>query len=221
MLRSSSVVIEFRAVPDQVEQALESAIVFGEMTPGARVIEEEVAERYGVSRSPVREALRRLEGDGLLVRDERRGMRVTPMSRRDLDDVYVCRVALEGIAAGEAARHHKADSVPALMRCLAELEAAFTGGDIKGYFIANVAFTRMIHADASPTLLRLLSGIGKQALRYRYRAYTAFPDLMANSVEGSRDIVDMVADRNADGARRVTEHLIDRSWQALRNCFDA
>jgi DNA-binding GntR family transcriptional regulator len=86
MLRDSSVLIQFRAMPDQLEQALESAIVFGEMVPGTRVIEEEIAERYRVSRSPVREALRRLESDGLLVRDERRGMRITPMSRRDLDE---------------------------------------------------------------------------------------------------------------------------------------
>jgi GntR family transcriptional regulator, rspAB operon transcriptional repressor len=221
MLRDSSVVIQFRAVPDQLEQALESAIVFGEMAPGARVIEEEIAERYGVSRSPVREVLRRLESDGLLIRDERRGMRVTPMSRRDLDDVYVCRVSLEGIAAAEAAVRRDEQTVPALGRSLAALEQVFTDKDIKGYFIANVAFTRVIHeAAANPTLSRLLSGIGKQALRYRYRAYNAFPDLMAVSVEGSRDIVDMIAERNAEGARRVTERLIERSWRALRDCVD-
>lgn len=221
MLRDSSVVIQFRAVPDQLEQALESAIVFGEIAPGARVIEEEVAERYGVSRSPVREVLRRLENDGLLIRDERRGMRVTPMSRRNLDEVYACRVALEGIAAAEAAVHRGDATVPELTSLLSTLEQAFSDKDIKGYFIANVAFTHAIHAAAaSATLSRLLSGIGKQALRYRYRAYTAFPDLMTVSVEGSRDIVDMIAERNAEGARRVTERLIERSWRALRDCVD-
>jgi DNA-binding GntR family transcriptional regulator len=101
------------------------------------------------------------------------------------------------------------------------LEQAFADRDIKGYFIANVAFTRAIHAAAaSATLSRLLSGIGKQALRYRYRAYNAFPDLMTVSVEGSREISDMIGDRNAEGARRVTERLIERSWRALRDCVD-
>jgi DNA-binding GntR family transcriptional regulator len=208
-------------MPDQLEQALESAIVFGEMVPGARVIEEEIAERYKVSRSPVREALRRLEGDGLLVRDDRRGMRITPMSRRDLDEVYVCRVALEGIAASEAAARYNEKMEKSLNDALLDLEKTFAERDIKSYFIANVAFTRVIHqAAGSPTLVRLLSGIGKQALRYRFRAYQLFPDLMTVSVEGSRDIVDMIVARDADGAKRVTERLIERSWRALRDCID-
>ena len=208
-------------MPDQLEQALESAIVFGEMVPGARVIEEEIAERYKVSRSPVREALRRLEGDGLLVRDDRRGMRITPMSRRDLDEVYVCRVALEGIAASEAAARCNEKMEASLNDALLDLEKTFTERDIKSYFIANVAFTRVIHqAAGSPTLVRLLSGIGKQALRYRFRAYQLFPDLMTVSVEGSRDIVDMIVAQDADGAKRVTERLIERSWRALRDCID-
>ena len=112
-------------------------------------------------------------------------------------------------------------TVPELTQCLAALEQTFAERDIKGYFIANVAFTRAVHKAAdSPTLTRLLSGIGKQALRYRFHAYQAFPDLMTVSVEGSRDIADMIAARNAEGARRVTERLIERSWRALRDCID-
>jgi DNA-binding GntR family transcriptional regulator len=79
----------------------------------------------------------------------------------------------------------------------------------------------VIHEAAdSQTLARLLSGIGKQALRYRFRAYHLFPDLMTVSVEGSRDIVDMIVARDADGARRVTERLIERSWRALRDSIE-
>lgn len=222
MLRDSLIDIQVRAMPDQLVQALESAIVFGELQAGTHVVEEEVAERYRVSRSPVREALRRLERDGMLVRDERRGVRVAPISRRDLDEIYMCRIPLEGLAAAQAAAMHHSEVIPRLNLCLTDLERCFNSGDIKGYFIANVAFTDLVHsAAANATLAGLLEGIGKRALRYRYFAYSTAPDLVSASVEGSREIVDMISDRNQSGAKRVTEKLIERSWKTIRNLIDA
>src|SRR5256885_16426996 len=91
------------AIPEGVAALLEKEIIFGELAPMARLTEEEVASRYGVSRSPVREALRLLERDGLVLRAARRGIWVAPLSVKDFDEVYSCRIALEGIAAEQAA----------------------------------------------------------------------------------------------------------------------
>ncbi len=219
MLTTSLITIEPKGMPRLLAEALESAVIFGELPPGARVIEEEVAAQYKVSRSPVREAFRRLETDGLLVREDRKGVRVTNVSRRDLDEVYMCRVELESLALREAATRWKPPALEDFGRCLNEMERAFESSDIKGYFVANVAFTDSVHRAAdNQTLKRLLNGIGKQALRYRYLAYQAFPHLIGISIEGNRELVELIGGRDGDKAARVMRDLIERSWHTVRSC---
>lgn len=217
MLATSEGSVRARVMPELLAEALESAIVFGEMVPGGRIIEEEIAVRYDVSRSPVREALRRLEADGLVVRADHRGARVTPVNRRDLDEVYLCRIELEGLAAEEAAKHWQPPTDVAFAAELAAMRVAFEANDIKAYFVANVGFTDAVHrASANVTLERLLKSIGKQALRYRYLAYQSAPELMDMSIEGNREIVDLVLARQGAKARRITAKLIERSWHTIR-----
>jgi GntR family transcriptional regulator, rspAB operon transcriptional repressor len=218
MLASSEISIRARVMPQLLAEALESAIVFGELPPGGRIIEEEVAARYDVSRSPVRDALRRLEADGLVVRTDHRGARVTPISRPDLDDVYLCRIELEGLAAQQAAKRWQSPSEDVFAQGLAAMRAAFKANDVRKYFIANVAFTDAVHrASGNATLQRLLKSIGKQALRYRYLAYRSAPKLMRMSVEGNREIVDLILARRGAQARRITAQLIERSWRTIRD----
>lgn len=211
--------LDFSLAPKRIADVLSSDIVFGRLTPSSRLIEEDIAERFGVSRSPVRESIRLLERDGLVVREERRGARVSPLNRRNLDEVYVCRLALEGIAAAEAAVRSQPSDVNRLSRGLTALRKAFQKKDIEGFFEANVLFTEAVHEAAdNGTLTRLLGSLGKQALRYRYLAYRSFPQLMAASVDGNDKIVKAISERNKEQARALTEDLIERSWQAIRNC---
>ena len=217
MLVSSEILVRARVMPQLLAEALESAIVFGELAPGGRIIEEEVAARYDVSRSPVRDALRRLEADGLVVRVDHRGARVTPISRTDLDEVYLCRIELEGLAAQQAAKRWQTPGDAVFAEKFAAMRLAFKANDVKSYFVANVAFTDAVHrASGNVTLQRLLKSIGKQALRYRYLAYQSAPKLMGISVEGNREIVDLIRARKGVQARRITAQLIERSWRAIR-----
>lgn len=212
--------LDLSLVPKRVADALGADIIFGRIAPESRVIEEDIAERFGVSRSPVRESIRLLERDGLVVRAERRGARVSPMSRRDLDEVYTCRLALEGVAAEEAAIRCKPSDFRNLQQAFTRLRKAFQKSDIDGYFESNVAFTDAVHEAAdNATLKRLLGGIGKQALRYRFFAYRSFPHLMSSSLEGSREIVEAIHVHDKREARVRTEELIERSWQTLRDCI--
>src|SRR3977135_3993494 len=90
-LRPPPAVTEFIApsvIATDIARILSDRIVFLELGPGTRIPEERVGAPFGVSRSPVREVLRMLEADGLVVRAARKGVSVTPMSRRDLDEVY-------------------------------------------------------------------------------------------------------------------------------------
>lgn len=219
MLTTGQITIEPKGMPKLLAEALESSVIFGELPPGARVIEEEIAARYHVSRSPVREAFRQLETDGLLIREDRKGVRVTGVSRRNLDEVYMCRIELESIAIREASIRWKPPALDHFGRYLREMERAFKANDLKAYFVANVAFTEATHRAAdNQTLRRLLNGIGKQALRYRYLAYQAFPHLIGVSIEGNRDLVKHIAVRDGDQAAKVMRELIEHSWRTVRSC---
>ncbi len=162
------------------------AVIFGDLPAETRLVEDTIAEQYGVSRSPVRDVLRKMESDGLLTREGAKGLNVAPISRRDLDEVYVCRIPLEGIAAAEAAMRRSADSIEALGKIYDRMLQAQQAREVRDYFLANVAFTDAIHATAmNATLVRLLGGLSKQAQRYRYAAYRMFPHLMDLSVEAA------------------------------------
>ena len=95
------------AVPDviakELTRFLEDQIIFGNLLPGERLVEEDIVRRHDVSRSPVRESFRMLEQDGLVVRESRKGVWVSPIDLRDLDEVYICRLTLESLAAEVAA----------------------------------------------------------------------------------------------------------------------
>ncbi len=201
----------------QLARHLEEQIVFGELPPNTRLVEEEIVRRYGVSRSPVREALRVLEQDGLAVRETRKGAWVSPIGLKDLDEIYACRLGLEGLAAEEAAKNGAEAGLAMLRGELDALVAASEADDVRLYFQRNVAVTDRIHLlSGNATLRRLLGAIAKPAARYRYLVYQRSPQMIGISVEGNRAIVEAITRHNARSARALTEDLLLQSWRVIR-----
>ncbi len=211
-------------IPDvlakELARFLQDQIIYGDIPPGTRLIEEDIVRRYNVSRSPVREAFRFLEQDGLLVRDRRRGVRVGGLSVIDLDEIYACRIPLEGLAAEAAAKGREEAHLSGLEAAMAGLQAAFAERNVREYFEQNVRLTEQIlSASGNSTLSRLIGTIGKQALRYRYLAYSRTSAMMQLSVETNREIIDAIVHRRGRTARMLTEDLIQQSWQGIRATF--
>ncbi len=118
------------------------AIDTGIYRPGDRLVESELAERFGVSRTPIREALQRLETQSLLTRDGR-SLIVASLDHNQLSELYVVRAELEGLAARLAARHATAEEVRVL-RDMVEADHALLGNP-KGLARANRRFHKQIH----------------------------------------------------------------------------
>lgn len=200
---------------------LEEQIIFGEMPPDTRLVEEAIVKEYGVSRSPVREAFRELEQGGLIVRHDRKGVSVSPTHRKGLDEVYACRLPLEGLAAEEAANNRTDEDVQELKAILQALHAAHAAKDVREYFKQNVQLSdRICRASRNATLSRLLGSLNKQALRYRYMVYSRFPEMMDVSVEGNESIIEAISRHNGRHARSLTEDLILRSWRSVAAVVD-
>lgn len=205
------------AIPESLAEMLEEEIILGRLKSEERLTEEFVAERYGVSRSPVREALRLLERDGLVIREARRGIWVAPMSQRDFDEVYTCRIALEGLVARQAAESNDAERKKEFRGLLVELKEAQARNDARQFFAVDVRGSALVYdLAANRTLTRLLQGLEKQALRYRFHAYEQDPKIIKLSLDDTARIYDVITAGDGDSAQAMTEKLIREIWQSMR-----
>lgn len=132
------------ALYQEVAERLRQRIFAHELTPGTWIDEQKLAEQYGISRTPLREALKVLASEGLVELKPRRGCYVTEISRQDLDDIFPLIALLEGRCAGEAVDRAKPADIAALKAIHNRLEAAARDGRIDAFFEANQEFHRQI-----------------------------------------------------------------------------
>jgi DNA-binding GntR family transcriptional regulator len=129
---------------EPVAETLRVAILRGELAPGTRLVEWELAARLGVSRGPVRDALTRLEQEHLVVTYPRRGAFVLGVTAEDVRELFGLRILLESHAAQEASRRATAESLAELARLWRQLTARAAGGDLAGLIEADITFHRTI-----------------------------------------------------------------------------
>ncbi|MDR5703960.1 MAG: GntR family transcriptional regulator, partial [Armatimonadota bacterium] len=157
-----------KAIPlaDQVYRALKEAIVQGRFRPGDRLVEAEVANMLGVSRTPVREAFRRLQQEGFIT-VEARGARVSKLTKRDILEIYACRRVLEGLAANLAARNRTEEDLKAMADALDRAEQAIAAGLLDEAVRWNIAFhDHLIRAGGNLHLMRLMDSLRTYAIQY-------------------------------------------------------
>jgi DNA-binding GntR family transcriptional regulator len=205
------------ALPEELASVLEDEIIRGRLPAAMRLTEEDVASRYGISRSPVREALRLLERDGLVQRSARRGIWVSPVSVKDFDNVYSVRIPLEALAAEQAASSRNTALKARLSEALDGMRKAAADGNVEAFFLSDVQGSEVIYQLAdNPVLSRLLAGLSKQALRYRYLAYARDSAIVTRSMDESTVIFAAISSQSGKKARRLTEQLIGSIWRDLR-----
>ena len=195
--------VEVRSLVDAVAERIEAAIVSGSLAPGSRISEQALAASLGVSRGPLREAIRRLEGRKLLTRTTNIGVRVAELSHKDLDEILVVREALEGMAAGLAAQA-MSDAEIADLRRLVEghgKQKALAEG--KGYYQESHDedfHVRVVNGSGNARLAEMLTGDLYYLLRvYRYRSSTK-PGRARAALDEHLAVVDAIARRDSAAA---------------------
>ncbi|GGM18163.1 MULTISPECIES: GntR family transcriptional regulator [Micromonospora] len=184
-------------------EALRAAILSGSIGPRERLGEVELSRQFGVSRTPIREALRRLTAEGLVVFQPNRGARVAEWSLSDLQDTYEIRARLESYGAALAAHRIDADWLPKLSLLCDQMEQRaerMTPPDLDEIASLNAELHGLvISAAASPRLTSLLSAVVEVPLIIRaFRLYT--PDALARSMAHHRDLVAALRTRDAEWA---------------------
>ena len=202
----------------ELADVLEREITELRLAPGSKLVVDAIAERFGLSRSPVREALQTLAGMGLVEHAPRRGMFVTPLSVERLDEIYACRKPLEALAAAGAARNATPALRKALGKLLDRMDAARAKSRPDAAFKANVAFTDLLHAHCGNAYLqRLLATLDKQALRYRFCCYVGPSQMIAADIAANHALAEAINASDPERAAALTERLIDASWDLVRS----
>ncbi|SEM35569.1 GntR family transcriptional regulator [Nonomuraea pusilla] len=143
-------------ISDQVYVLLRQAIVEGDLAPNERVVESEIARRLGVSQAPVREAVKQLAREGLLMHVPRRGNFVVEISTQDAEYARQVREPLERLAAQLAAEHMTEDNLAELDELVEQMHRAVAANDVSQFRDADIAFhTRVSQIAANPFLFRM------------------------------------------------------------------
>lgn len=191
------------------------AIDNGSYRPGSRLIETELADRLAVSRTPVRQALSRLEAEGIAARDERGGLVVATLDHNQLGELYEVREMAEGLAAKLAARH----ASPAEIDILAELVEADRNRLAEAGALArsNKVFHQQLHrASHNRYLIRTLAAM-RRSLALLSGTTLASPGRGAASIDEHATIVAAIAARDEDAAEAAARlHIVNALRTRLR-----
>jgi DNA-binding GntR family transcriptional regulator len=203
-------------LPAKAVDALRQMILDGELAPGARLSERALGERLGVSRTPLREALRMLASEGLVRHEPNRGAVVAPLDRADIEATFELLAALEGLA-GELAAKRIDDAQLAEIKALHfEMRAHHARGDRAAYFRANQDIHRHIAAAAAnPVLVETFERLNARVKRVRYAANLT-PERWAKAVEEHERMIAALDARDGAALRAILEaHLAGKRQSVL------
>lgn len=159
---------EYLPLRDVVFKTLREAILRGDLKPGERLMELQLAAKLGVSRTPIREAIRMLEQEGLAVTVPRKGAEVAQMTLKDMEDVLEVREVLDELAVKLACTKVNEEQLARLIKVQEEFELSTIGDDVKKIAEADVAFHEVIYEIAdNPKLVSILNNLREQVYRYR------------------------------------------------------
>ena len=191
-----------------VYEELKRQIMVGEIAPGTRMMEVELAEEMGVSRTPVREAIRKLEKEGLVTIEPRRGAYASDISAKEMVDILEVRQDLEGMAAGIAAQKITEEGKTELTEIARRYRESVEKGDVDEIIRNDEAFHKyIVGLSGNKTLVKMVSQVQELALRFRYIYYEDFSRFQNQPTE-HQAIVDAIISGNFNSARvNAEQHL--------------
>ena len=199
-----------RPLREIVYEELKRQIMVGEIAPGTRMMEVDLADEMGVSRTPVREVIRKLEKEGLVTIEPRRGAYASDISAKDMVDVLEVRQDLEGMAAGLAAQKIAEGDILQLKDMTRRYKEAVEAGDIEEIIKQDEDFHKFIVGlSDNKTLIKMVSQVQELALRFRYIYYDDFSRFKNQPLE-HQEIVEAIMSGDANSARRFAEVHISK-----------
>lgn len=209
------------SIRERVFEYLKAGVLSGHLNPGERLTEEHLAKEMGVSRTPVREALHKLESEGLIKPLETRGFIVSHDSKDEIEELFEIRSLLEGHALRIISKKISEQDLGQLNNFIEKAEEALRRKRIDEVFKWNTKFHDMLHnlVAEKRRLHRLMVNIRRYALRYR-KDTLQYPDGVRRAIDGHRKILLALRLKDPDLCERVMrEHIQQAKEDALQALF--
>lgn len=206
----------YKPLRELVFETLREAIIQGRLRPGERLMEVQLAEEMGVSRTPVREAIRKLELEGFVVMVPRKGAYVAGISIKDIADVFEVRAALEALAAGLAAERITEEELEELERLLVQAQEA-SARDLQTLVEVDTRFHELIYrASRNQKLIQIITNLADQIQRFRLTSLSR-PGRYKDTLEEHKKIVEAISERNVELAQALAREHIENAEQIFLN----
>lgn len=190
---------------ERILETIREAILRGTLKPGERVSEPDLAERFGISRTPIREAFRQLESEGYLTVIPRKGAVVAALSEREVEEFYAIKSILEGYAAQLAAENLTEKDIDRLESINERLEQLAKENDVKTFFKVHNEFHELfIKAAGNEKLFDMINQLVMKFNRPRI-ASLSLPGRMQISVEEHKKLLTAFRERNSDAADNLVK----------------
>ena len=208
---------EFLPLRDVVFNTLRQAILTGELKPGERLMEIHLANRLGVSRTPIREAIRKLELEGLVTMIPRRGAEVAKITEKSMKDVLEVRRTLDALSAELACERITPEDEKALEKACHDFEDAVKTKDTKAIAKADVALHDIIaKATGNQRLIQLINNLAEQMYRYRFE-YIKDATQHERIIKEHRIIYESIVKKDKEAAAEMARTHIDNQEKAVIN----
>jgi len=205
----------YKPLRDVVCEALREAITSGILQPGERLMETQIAEELGVSRTPVREAIRKLELEGFVIMMPRRGTYVADLSMKDINEVFEIRTSLEVLAAGLAAERITEEELEQLNRLLVKISEYIEAGDLDKIVETDVAFHDILYrASRNNRLVAIINNLREQTSRFRSISL-GHPGRLQETLKEHRRLVDAISQRDPELAQQMAHEHMENAEQTL------
>lgn len=205
----------YQPLREVVCETLREAIRTGALKPGERLMEIQLAEELGVSRTPVREAIRKLELEGYVIMMPRRGTYVASLSIRDVNEVFEIRTSLDSLASGLAAERITEEELERLKRLLAQIGEYIEQNDMDKIVETDTEFHDLLYqASRNTRLVGIIFNLREQLTRFRSTSMS-YPGRLKETLEEHSRIVDAIADGDVELAQRAAEDHMEKSEQTL------
>jgi len=201
----------------QVAQSLSSAILEGQFKGGDQLVEQELQAYFGISRSPLREAFRELEKRGLVSIVPRKGTFVKAVTRKDIEDNFPVRAALEGLAAQLAQQRITPEELERLENALAKMNDGVAAQNTQLFYEEHLRFHEIfIKASGNELLINTLTSLRMQSLWHRF-SFHYYQDDLNRSFAVHRTIFDSLSARDSDPVklRSLVEHHINAALKSF------
>ncbi len=211
---------ERRSLGQDVYLRLKQAILRGELAPGSRLVESRLADALGISRTPVREGIHKLERENLVIQGPSGGFFVAGLTREDVRETFGIRSVLESYAARLAAENHEEGELAPLDGKILEYQACMDRGDLEPLPRINTEFhDRLYTLSRSPRLVRMINDLRDQI--YRFRRVLLKTEAWARiSNEDHRLMLTYIRKRDQEGVERLVREHILRGQEVVLEDFE-